>query len=191
MTFNTQSDIGSLAQSGSLFSAGRLDLSIAGRGQLCPLDVHADLNRMNFCANHPGIPNQLTCAVKTYQTRNYRNRLKGFSLVELLTVIGVIAIFAAIALPWMVEDRDSAVESVARRNAQIIASVAGAARSAGVTAVDRAGSIPNASQLLIDGVPGKGAMSTTVFRISSISPDIIDEVKKYLEFTHGMLATKD
>ena len=63
-------------------------------------------------------------AIKTVQ--------KGFSLVEMLVVIAVIGIIAAIAVPNIGRINDSAKEATARRNAQNIASVFASAQAAGL-----------------------------------------------------------
>lgn len=61
-----------------------------------------------------------------------QNARKAFSLVEMLVVIAVIGIIAAIAVPNIGRINDSAKEATARRNAQNVASVFASAQAAGL-----------------------------------------------------------
>ena len=61
-----------------------------------------------------------------------RKAKAGFSLVEMLVVIAVIGIIAAIAVPNIGRINDSAKDATYRRNAQNLASVFASAQAAGV-----------------------------------------------------------
>lgn len=59
------------------------------------------------------------------------SRKAGFSLVEMLVVIAIIGIIAAIAIPNIGNLNDAAKDAAAQRNAQTVASVLNAAIAAG------------------------------------------------------------
>jgi prepilin-type N-terminal cleavage/methylation domain-containing protein len=103
----------------------------------------------------------------------------GFSLVEMLVVITVIGVIAAIAVPNIGVLTDAADDSKTRRNAQNIASIYSAALAGGadVTGADKEEIIDK----LIAGVNGIGAFESHTFLINGLSETEKVQAKKYLK----------
>ncbi|MDF1825649.1 MAG: prepilin-type N-terminal cleavage/methylation domain-containing protein [Verrucomicrobiales bacterium] len=105
----------------------------------------------------------------------------GFSLVEMLVVIAVIGIIAAIAVPNIGRINDSAKEATARRNAQNFASVAASASAAGL---DFKGNSVNAKMNnIIAGaqVTDEGPFKDTWFKIPGVSTTDRNYAAQFLE----------
>ena len=110
------------------------------------------------------------------------SRKAGFSLVEMLVVIAIIGIIAAIAIPNIGSLNDSARDAAAKRNAQTVASVLNAAVAAGADL----GS-PADGQALIDlaetGVsPTDGAFQGKTFTSGPIDDDEETKAAAYLSW---------
>ncbi len=112
---------------------------------------------------------------------------RGFSLVEMLITIAVIAIIAGISVPMMSKVFTNSQDSAARRNAQTIAGVASSAVAAGSTAINDAADKNAAVELLTTGINGAGQFAENVFVIN-LDEDSRDQTLKYLEFKDGQLA---
>ena len=101
------------------------------------------------------------------------NRKAGFSLVEMLVVIAIIGIIAAIAIPNIGTINDSAREATAKRNAQSVASVMNAAIAAGASTASYSGT--TTGQDLLDDAETGLSPSDGPFRGKTFSVGEIDD----------------
>ena len=121
------------------------------------------------------------------KTNIAKNVKAGFSLVEMLVVIAVIGIIAAIAVPTIGNITKQANISKAKRNAQNLASVYSSAVAAGASfaSSDEDGIVGE----LVTGVYGgaEGGFDSTLFRVPNMSTDEQTDAKGYLEYADGQL----
>lgn len=117
------------------------------------------------------------------------SRKAGFSLVEMLVVIAIIGIIAAIAIPNIGALNDNARDAAAKRNAQTVASVLNAAVAAGVdTSTWTEANILEKAEAGVS--PGDGAFQGKVFTSGSIDDDEEDLVDSYIEWDSTNKAVK-
>ena len=119
---------------------------------------------------------------------NQRSTKFAMSLVELLIVVGVIAIVATIAIPTIGRLRESAVRAAAMQNAKNIQTMSAALDALGVAHVipDSMGGVAATARLLREGViVPEGPMAGEKFILSGMPDSEIDEVSEYLYVQYG------
>lgn len=107
----------------------------------------------------------------------------GFSLVEMLIVIGAIGIIAAIAVPTVSNIRESAKAAATTQNAKQIESMSQALASFGVAHVipDSMGGVEATARLLREGVIiPEGPMAGERMKLSGMTDGEIEDVADYL-----------
>lgn len=105
------------------------------------------------------------------------------SLVEVLIVVVVIGIIAAIGLPAINNIRDAAKQAAAIQNAKNIQQMSGALAALGVAHVipDSMGGVAATARLLREGViVPEGPMAGEKFVLAGLRDDEIDEISVYL-----------
>lgn len=109
--------------------------------------------------------------LRTMKLRSVQSIQKGFSLVEMLVVIAVIGIIAAIAVPNIGRINDSAKEATARRNAQNVASVFASAQAAGLNFAASSTTPADIVQAVVTGakVTEKGPFENTWFGVPGLT----------------------
>lgn len=123
------------------------------------------------------------------QTQNScrRNGRSGFGLTELITVIAILGILAAIVLPTMGSMADSANERRCQRIAQEFSLLANNAIAAGNEELAAVSNVAQAIQLISDGVYGSEVFADTLFRLPNIAMADRTEAAHHLSIQNGRI----
>lgn len=138
-----------------------------------------------------GVATAKTSGYETLMTTNCTTLTKsaaGFSMLELLVVISIIAVISATALPNLSGVTESAKTAAAQRNAQNIALTWNAAVAAGYrpdpTTVT---SDAVAAEQISDGVTVTFGTITNTFRVDGLSEEQRTEAERYLDLNANSL----
>ena len=118
------------------------------------------------------------------QAKGFRS---GFSLVELLVTIGVIAVVVTIAVQMIGGLSDNANETAAKKNAQNMGSVSANLSALGVAHVipESLGGTEATCRLIRHGIEiPDGPMQGTYFSVAGVSDDDIPSVAVYLDISY-------
>jgi len=126
----------------------------------------------------------------TGQTSQAKGIPGGFSLVELLVMIGVIGIMVTIAVTAIGKISDRADETAAKNNAQQMGSVSASLSGLGVAHVipESLGGTEATCRLLRRGIEiPDGPMQGSHFSVPGVSDDDISSVAVYLDISYADL----
>jgi prepilin-type N-terminal cleavage/methylation domain-containing protein len=113
-------------------------------------------------------------------------RSRGFSLLELLTVLAVVGVMAGLALPALTL-KDESKSAAAKRMGQELSALATAASIAGADVVVDGDLNATVSRLVQGIAPADGPFKDRIFKLSGGEESLIEEAKRYLRVSDGML----
>ena len=112
----------------------------------------------------------------------------GFSLVEVLVCLAIIAVMSSIAIAWFSNARRDLLERVAnQRNAQEIVSMGVYATVAGADFVESGDKFNTVQNLLIGTTGTVGIWKDQTFRLTSLEPAGIPDALPFVRFEEGLL----
>lgn len=120
-------------------------------------------------------------------TASIQKKNSGFSLTEMLTVIAVIGVISAIAIPNVSNINESSKDATARRHAQILAAVSVSAQAAGLDFIDTDGDLlASVNAVIAGGQVQEGVFIGAYFGVP-MSDESRDDALKYLQIADGTL----
>jgi prepilin-type N-terminal cleavage/methylation domain-containing protein len=126
-----------------------------------------------------------------FPTRHsFRRVAKGFTLVEMLTTIAILAVLTSIALPSMSSINQNSVDTRDRRNAQELSAICAVAQAAGLDFVAGEDLAQTVRNVVEGGAPTDGAFAGKFFGMKGMAPTDQASALRYLEILNGTLSYK-
>ena len=122
-------------------------------------------------------------------TTKTKEKFAGFTLVELLVTIGVIAVMAAIGVASISRITGKTKTASAKSNANLLVSTACAAVMSGSPAMISAASEEDAIDLVLAGVYGGEGFEQVKFKIN-LSEKEVESAQAYIDFEDNRLVYK-
>jgi prepilin-type N-terminal cleavage/methylation domain-containing protein len=124
--------------------------------------------------------------MKSLSTSSGRTR-RGFSLVEMLTVIAIMGILTSISIGAFGGARQGAVDQKDKRNAQEIASTAAIASAAGAQFLVPGDERATINNLRTGCTPSQGAFKGRLFKLSNLAEPEINGAMRFLALNDSEL----